>query len=250
MATARTCNKGGLDTLVESLFESFNSKQDLSLKSFLKSWVDVKFSSIYDKTSGRDLHSWLVKLFETNVQSFDKCNCLERRIFSLFLVACVFLSQPDDHKVPIRITIKLLQDLQELIATCEMSDINDVANVARGLVNKDAYLVVHSFTSWGPAGQKTRQVVTNRLDQDRFNSVKQVLEDHCEKYSQLHKQYEELKESHKDILNLLESTPDEVSKNLIKLKDLNPNKSNESSTDTTETEDIGQRRRRLKKQAV
>lgn len=229
---------------IDTLYESFILGNDLSLKCFLRAWAKVKFVSIYDKKSERGCIQLVSDLLQKGVESLDRCNCIERRVFSLYLLSCVFLTQPLP-KIPIKITLKLMNELEELIS--RTADIPDVLTVAKGLNDRNAYCITYSFTTYGPRTNKSSSEhakVDHKLAQDRFNSLKKSLLVHVGQISQVHKEYEEIKKSQKEVLEVMEPVSEEILEYSKTIDNINPSKS--TSTKATEAEDIGQRRRRLK----
>lgn len=235
-----------LDELKLSMYEQFTLDSSLTLKSFLKVWFTCEFIKIYETISEREKAEFIRQLFLTTVESFSKCNGLPRRVFSLYLAASVFFTQPLDFKIPIKLTRAQFDDLIDL--TTQTSHVRDVLATVQGLKSKNAWCLVHSHQTYGPKikmNNKTTKV-DQQLSQDRFNSLKNSLKEYVERVSQGHDTYEKLKTERN--IDILDPTPDQVGEFFKSIDSINCCKP--QSKPETKAEDIGMKRRNLKNKSV
>lgn len=234
-----------LNEVKRLMFEQFTNDSNLTIRSFLKAWCTCKFTELYENKPERELIDFISQLLQTTVESFAKCNSIERRVFSLYLAASVFLTQPIPFKMPIKITPILFDDLIEMIS--QVPHVKDVQAIAHGLSSKDAWCLIYSFQVYGPKIKTNGKAskVDNQLSQDRFNLLKSSLRELATQVSEGHEEYEKLKLDKG--IDVLDPTPDRVGAFFNEIDTINTSK---TQLKQEQSDDIGLKRRNLKNKPV
>ena len=166
MSPAKTALQCFIDDK-ETLFRAFKRCDSPAFTNFAKCWKDMKFSLVLYGRRMREFKEWLPLCYTAVLPDLRQFHLIDRRVFALFLLYGIYFKQPLKELIPVRVSLTVMQDMDELKHYAIREQLLDVLFVWHKLLSSGGIQIVHSATFYGPLFAKSAKgIVHSRRQAD------------------------------------------------------------------------------------
>lgn len=249
---------------LDNLLKAFSDAKTLRFSDFSQYWRDKKFSFIFcGKVSENELHEFLDEVYLITLAEMKEDNDMTRRVGALYTLYGIYFKQPLPSKVPIRVTLETWPHIQNLITFARDNFHDDVCHIWKKLQSAGAIHFVHTPRPCGPSYIRNYKLIDDEHDGacDDGDHWKESLHQLMSDLSEIQGQYNDMKqvqaESEIRDLKLIDDAFFNHLRIMVNGVAVKSERPTEMTTPTHEivdckedSEDIGERRRRLKNRAI
>lgn len=143
----------------------------------------------------REFKEWLPACFAAVLPDLQQYHAIDRRVFALFLLYGMYFKQPLKEMIPVRVSLTVMQDLEELKHYAIRQELVDVLFVWHKLLSSGGIQIVHSVTFYGPLYAKTSVKESSSTVHKMLGELRSDLGPHLAELAGMHSQYESMKRS-------------------------------------------------------
>ncbi|XP_074598916.1 snRNA-activating protein complex subunit 1-like [Brevipalpus obovatus] len=185
----------GLRQDITKLIENYIAKEDHTFPNFASTWREMKFYFIFtSKVNQSELREFTEEAFLITLKFLDTTeNSMQHSIAILFLMYCMFISQPLNPKIPFKLTIENYNRCRLIYKHCEEHQIKDACYVWLKLNSLGAFHFTHRERPMGPSYMK-KHINTSLVPRSEIDFSSEY-KDSINELTRIHQEYSNLKRS-------------------------------------------------------